>query len=102
MASPTPWPLLSDSLPDGKIKINAQFYMYPKIGSEILGLSGGSGNIKNFIQLFSEFNSRVSKTVHRRPFIILIDSDKGAECILESINKHFKKKYPYLMMRIFT
>lgn len=75
---------------NGELKILPQFYQFPKNGGRILGLSGGTGNIKNFLKKYADFRKELSPTVALRPFIILIDDDTGGHEVTKALNANFK------------
>lgn len=90
LASPHPYLHLSEFDKFGKIQIKCQFFNFPKIAANLLGLTGGSGNIKSFVEMYAKHQSRLSNTVPHRPFIIVLDSDSGAVNPISAINAQFK------------
>lgn len=77
---------------DGELRILPQFYQFPKNGGRILGLSGGTGNIKNFLMKYADFRSELSASVELRPLIILIDDDEGGHAVTKALNSNFNTK----------
>lgn len=59
--------------------------------SEILGLTGGSGNIKRFLYLYNESKKRFNSALQIAPAIILIDNDSGGKDVINMINGIYKK-----------
>lgn len=69
--------------------ILCDFYNFPPLPGKIIGLSGGTGNIKIFLEFYHEFLKRLSNSVNSRPFIILLDSDSGIPKVLSAIKSNF-------------
>lgn len=90
LASSSPYPHLSEFDQYGKIQIKCQFFSFPKTAANLLGLTGGSGNIKAFVEMYAKHQARLSAVVSHRPFVIVLDSDSGAVPPILAINSQFK------------
>tara|TARA_R110001599_G_scaffold64167_2_gene180561 strand:- start:1193 stop:2905 length:1713 start_codon:yes stop_codon:yes gene_type:complete len=80
----------TDDSGDGQVL--CQFYNFPDLPGKLLGLTGGSGNIKIFIEQYKDFTRLLSKDLIRRPFIILLDNDDGIKDFLSAANTAFGQK----------
>lgn len=86
---------------DSDADILCDFYNFPKLPSMITGLSGGTGNIKIFLEFYHDFLEKLSKGVSSRPFIILLDSDDGIKKVLTVIKSKFGVDIPFSSDRPF-
>ena len=59
--------------------------------SEIIGIKGGFGDFKHFIQFYKSEFDRLSKPVMKEPVILLIDNDRAAKEIMNVVNNMYKK-----------
>jgi RNA-directed DNA polymerase len=84
-----PIPNMADIDADGDRLILLDFFKFAPRPSRILGLSGGSGNLGLFIERYHKFLRRLSKSVPRRPFIIVLDNDDGLKGAKEKIQSCF-------------
>lgn len=72
------------SAPD-KVKLSVSLFKYSKLNSYLLGLSGGSAQLRTFISDFSKSASKYQSRKSPFPIIVLIDNDKGAKEIFSTI-----------------
>ena len=73
----------------GKKEHNLQFFKYGKSSRELMGLSGGTGELKN---LLGEYRTRITgfKAGGAHPVIILVDNDDGAKTFFSVLGKLLK------------
>jgi RNA-directed DNA polymerase len=76
--------LATASAPD-KIKLSVSLFKYSKLNSHLLGLSGGSPQLRTFISEFSRVAAKYHSQKSPFPVIVLIDNDKGAKEIFSTI-----------------
>lgn len=84
------YPKLVDTT-GGQKQHNLQFFKYGKSSRELMGLSGGTGELKN---LLGEYRKRISgfKAGGRHPVIILVDNDDGAKAFFAALGTITKTK----------
>jgi hypothetical protein len=75
----------------GKRRHKLKFFKYGKSSRELMGLSGGTGELKN---LLGEYRGRISgfKCGGLNPVIILVDNDAGAEKLFAVLSKILGRK----------
>jgi RNA-directed DNA polymerase len=66
---------------NGKVTLSVRLYNYTSTTREILGLGGGSDNLKKFIQSYGLAVAKFKAEKSAFPIIVLIDNDKGAKAI---------------------
>ncbi len=77
---------------DGKLFAKVAFLKHSRVEHDILELSGGSGNIANFI---AHYRGAVYNYKHRpmkHPIIILLDNDSGGNAVFSQANSLFRSK----------
>lgn len=69
---------------DGSVKLNVRFFRYPQAKErkttstgKILGLSGGSSNVGNFLLNYRETIKGFHEHKNMNPVVVLLDNDKG-------------------------
>ncbi|UDL96262.1 retron Ec67 family RNA-directed DNA polymerase/endonuclease [Lichenihabitans sp. PAMC28606] len=80
---------------DGKLFTKGRFLKHSRAEHDILELSGGSGNIANFI---AHYRSAVFNYKHRPmkyPVIILLDNDSGGNAVFNQAKEMFKIRVGY-------
>lgn len=89
---------LVDDLPNlakkdasGKIELSVRLFRQTNTTGEVLGLSGGSGDLKNFIAKYKSTTSKFKAEKSAFPIIIVIDNDEGAKGIYSVIKKELKR-----------
>lgn len=85
-------PHLANKNADGKVELLARLFNNTKLTDEILGLSGGSGDLKNFIALYRKTSRHFKSDKSPAPIIIIIDNDSGASGIFTIISNELKMK----------
>jgi len=73
----------------GKKEHKLQFFKYGKSSRELMGLSGGTGELKN---LLGEYRTRITgfKVGGAHPVIILVDNDDGAKTFFSVLGNLLK------------
>lgn len=71
----------------GQVHLNIKFFNYTKTADRLLYLSGGTGDLKNFISNYGKEFTKFHQEGSRNPVIILIDNDDGASEIFSTIKK---------------
>jgi RNA-directed DNA polymerase len=66
---------------NGKVTLSVRLYNYTSTTREVLGLGGGSDNLKKFIQAYGPAVAKFKAEKSAFPIIVLIDNDKGAKQI---------------------
>lgn len=79
------YPLLATFEDENKLKLNVSLFKYSRLNSSLLGISGGTSNLKPFISDFSKNIARYKSRKSPFPVIILIDNDRGAKEIYSTI-----------------
>ncbi|QND49778.1 RNA-directed DNA polymerase [Rhizobium lusitanum] len=76
---------------DKKKEHKLQFFKYSNSSRELMGLSGGTGELKN---LLGEYRKRISgfKFGGTQPVIILVDNDDGAKAFFSTLGSITKTK----------
>lgn len=71
---------------DGKKDHKLQFFKYGNSSRELMGLSGGTGDLKN---LMGEYRKRITgfSAGGTQPVIILVDNDDGAKAFFSALDK---------------
>ncbi|WP_425644585.1 retron Ec67 family RNA-directed DNA polymerase/endonuclease [Agrobacterium leguminum] len=75
----------------GKKEHKLQFFKYGNSSRELMGLSGGTGELKN---LLGEYRKRITgfKAGGMQPVIILVDNDDGAKAFFSTLGAITKTK----------
>ena len=76
---------------NGKFFSAVRFMRYSRTTDTILRLSGGDGDIKNFIPDYEKNIKSFKFAPFSHPVILLIDNDDGAKAIFRVIKQNFKK-----------
>jgi hypothetical protein len=80
------YPKLADIDGKGKIVIKLRRFKYTGTSTgRILGIHGGSGDLKKFIPNYKKEISRFKAPGMQWPIIILVDNDSGADSVLNTI-----------------
>jgi RNA-directed DNA polymerase len=77
---------------EGKFKPAVNLFGYTNQAHDILRLSGGTPDIKYFLEKYADVTKRFRHTPRRHPVIILIDNDDGAKEIFALLNGKFGKQ----------
>lgn len=75
--------------------IICDFFNFPKLPGKLLGLTGGTGNIKQFLEKFSEFKKRIGDSLQSRSVIFLVDNDSGSEKLFRCIESKYHTKIDF-------
>lgn len=87
------FPLLASIDASGAVKLSVRLYKYTGSSTgRILGLNGGAGDLKNFIQSYKSETARFTAPGKHQPVILLIDNDSGASAIYNCIKDVTKYK----------
>lgn len=74
------YPQLATTSADGKIKLNVRLYKYTGTSTgRILGINGGTGDLSNFIRLYTREIKKFKAPGAQQPIILLVDNDAGAK-----------------------
>ena len=73
-----------------KFELAVSLFKYSKLNSHLLGLSGGSSQLRTFISEFSKGAAKYQSQKSPFPVIVLIDNDKGAKEIFSTIKSTTK------------
>ena len=65
----------------------ARFFRFDGLAAKVLGVTGGSGNIKRLLYLYSKGFKRYNMTLRRNPIVIVIDNDSGGSDVIAMVNK---------------
>ncbi|HZF42523.1 MAG TPA: retron Ec67 family RNA-directed DNA polymerase/endonuclease [Sphingomonadaceae bacterium] len=65
------------SVKNGTRTIVAHFFRFDGNASQVIGLTGGSGNIKRFLYLYNKSQKLFNQSLRHQPVIIVVDNDKG-------------------------
>lgn len=80
------YPKLATVDPTGKISINIRRFRYVGTSTgRILGLTGGTGDVSNFMRMYTAELKRFKAPGKQHPVIALIDNDDGALPIYNTI-----------------
>jgi hypothetical protein len=75
------FPALAQVDGNGKVTLDVRLYNYTSTTREVLGLGGGSDNLKKFLILYRKVTAKFRAPEPKCPVIILIDNDNGAKQI---------------------
>ena len=62
-----------------KVRLKHKIYNYTNTTGDLLGLSGGSGDLCNFIRIYKSVCHKFKAVGYTHPIIIIADNDKGAK-----------------------
>ena len=74
-------PLLVEKRKNGNVVLKIRFFQRTATTKRILGLSGGSGELKELIENYLKFSKGIKAPGKEQPVILLIDNDDGAKGI---------------------
>ena len=74
----------------GKAKILPTFFRFNTTAAKMIGLTGGSGNIKRFLYLYNKQEGRFNSALRHNPVVIVIDNDSGGADVINMINGIYK------------
>ncbi|HEU0045872.1 retron Ec67 family RNA-directed DNA polymerase/endonuclease [Sphingomonas sp.] len=69
-----------------------RFFRFDGEAARVLGVTGGSGNIKRLLYLYSKGHKSFNKALNVKPVIILIDNDSGGADVISMINGIYKTR----------
>ena len=84
------YPLLARFDAQDEVELSVSLFKYSKLNSHLLGLSGGSSQLRGFISEFSRGAAKYRSQRSPFPVIVLIDNDKGAKEIFSTIKSTTK------------
>ncbi|MFJ2486311.1 retron Ec67 family RNA-directed DNA polymerase/endonuclease [Pseudomonas sp. NPDC087639] len=84
------YPLLAKFDAQDEVELSVSLFKYSKLNSHLLGLSGGSSQLRGFISEFSRGAAKYRSQRSPFPVIVLIDNDKGAKEIFSTIKSTTK------------
>jgi retron-type reverse transcriptase len=79
-------PALAGNNATGSITLNVRIYRYSRHVGRILGVSGGTGDVVNFILAYVNECKTFAAPGMQQPVIILIDNDDGAKKVYSVVN----------------
>ncbi len=74
----------------GKPEVIPTFFRFSTVAAKIIGLTGGSGNIKRFLYLYHKQGFRFNTALRAHPVIIVIDNDSGGSDVIAMANGIYK------------
>ncbi len=87
------YPQLATTDAVGTIKLNVRIYKYSGTSTgQILGITGGSGDLGNFVRHYSAAITRFNAPGQQHPVVLLIDNDSGADGIYNQVKQITKLK----------
>jgi retron-type reverse transcriptase len=87
------YPNLAAVSPNGKTALKLRIFKYPHTSTgRILQLGGGSGDLKNLIEMYRKELKRFKSPGQQNPVILLIDNDDGAKKIVSLAEQITKSK----------
>lgn len=86
------YPQLAKIKPDGSISANVNIFKYSKQTDYLLKLSGGTGDLANFISTYLHTCGKFKSTITKSPVIIIVDNDIGSKGIYSSVKKASNQK----------
>lgn len=82
------YPQLATTNADGTITLHVRIFKYTESSTgRILGLSGGVGDLKNFILDYNQTVAKFKAPGKVHPVVVLIDNDNGADPIFSTIKQ---------------
>lgn len=88
------FPELVETDISGKLNLRVQFFRYPKKNKtqntstgKILGLTGGAGGLKNFVNTYRDAVKQFVELAKIPPVILLVDNDAGANSLMSTIKQ---------------
>lgn len=85
------YPLLVSKEENGKVVFAIKRFNYTKSHTtEILGITGGTGDFKNFIQAYKKEFKHFSAPGMREPVILLVDNDKAGREVRSAAHKKYE------------
>lgn len=87
------FPLLATPLANGPPALNIRIFKYPNTSTgRILKLRGGTGDLKNFVNLYRKELTRFKAPGQLNPVVLLVDNDDGAKQIVGLVDQITKNK----------
>ena len=87
------YPSLASVSATNDVALKVKLFRYPDTSTgRILGLHGGSGDLKNFIQKYSDDMKKFKAPGLQHPTIIILDNDTGGRAVGGLINGIIKKQ----------
>ena len=74
----------------GKAEVLPTFFRFDTVAAEVIGLTGGAGNIKRFLYLYHKQEKRFNSSLRHQPVIIIIDNDSGGSDVINMVNGIYK------------
>jgi RNA-directed DNA polymerase len=89
----TKYPSLASVSTTNDVSLKVKLFKYPDTSTgRILGLHGGFGDLKNFIQKYNDDMKKFKAPGLQQPTIILLDNDAGGRTVGGVINAIIKKQ----------
>jgi RNA-directed DNA polymerase len=87
------YPSLASVSATNDVTLKVKIFKYPDTSTgRILGLHGGSGDLKNFIQKYNDDMKKFTAPGLQQPTIILLDNDTGGRAVGGVVNTIIKKQ----------
>lgn len=88
------YPRLAEKKASGFISLRIKLFRYTNTSGNILGLTGGAGSLKNFINLYITECTKIAASGMTHPIILLIDNDKAGRDIISTAREIKKQTEP--------
>ena len=86
------YPTLASVTAGSNVDLKVKLFKYPDTSTgRILGLHGGSGDLKNFIQKYSDDMKKFKAPGLHHPTIVLVDNDTGGHAVGGVVSTIIKK-----------
>ena len=74
----------------GNPEVIPAFFRFNTVAARVIGLTGGSGNIKRFLYLYHKQGHKFTSASKTYPVIIVIDNDTGGSDVISMVNGIYK------------
>lgn len=88
------FPQLAEKNKSGGIKLKIRLFQFTPTSMRLLGLSGGTGNLVNFLQTYANECKTFKAPGLLHPVIVLVDNDDGGKKVINAIKGD--RKAPFL------
>jgi RNA-directed DNA polymerase len=82
------YPELADVAPGGAVSLRVHIFQYPNTSTaRILGLGGGTGDLKNLVNIYRKESDKFKAQGGRFPVILLVDNDDGPRSLISVVQQ---------------